>query len=61
MNRLLRARLLVAEAEELGLSVDDLVAVSAESPSRRSVPTVRKYREQIEPTFSKGTRISARS
>lgn len=56
MDRLLRARLLVAEAKALGLSVDDLVAVSASSPSRRSVPTVREYREQTEPTFSKGTR-----
>jgi integrase len=61
MDRLLRARVLVAEATELGLSVDDLVAASAPSPPQRTVPTVREYRAEIEPTFSPGTRRTYRS
>lgn len=57
MDRLLRARVLVAEAESLGVSLDDLVAAATATLSDTAdpVPTVSQYLEVIRPTFEKGT------
>jgi hypothetical protein len=55
MDRLLRARVMVAEAQALGLSLNDLVTAAASAPAtREDVPTVSEYLRRIEPTFSKG-------
>lgn len=55
MDRLLRARVLLSEAETLGLTVDDLVAASSDVPAvESSVPTVSEYLARIMPTFTKG-------
>jgi integrase/recombinase XerC len=61
MDRLLRARVLLAEAETLGVTLDDLIAVAAANPSgaarpTAAVPTVSDYLAVIRPTFTKGTR-----
>jgi hypothetical protein len=62
MDRLLRARVIVSEAQTLGLSVQDLVTAAAGAPaSREDVPTVSEYLRRIEPTFSKGTQRTYRS
>jgi hypothetical protein len=61
MDRLLRARVLLAEAETLGVTLDDLIAVAAANPAgavrpAAAVPTVSDYLAVIRPTFTKGTR-----
>lgn len=62
MDRLVRARVLVAEAAALGLTVEDLVAASSGAPSAsRSVPTVSEYLAAIVPTFTPGTLRTYRS
>jgi integrase/recombinase XerC len=62
MDRLLRARVMVAEAQALGLSLNDLVTAAASAPAtREDVPTVSEYLRRIEPTFSKGTQRTYRS
>lgn len=62
MDRLLRARVLLSEAETLGLTVDDLVAASSDVPAvESSVPTVSEYLARIMPTFTKGTLRTYRS
>jgi integrase len=62
MDRHLRARIVVAEAQTLGLSVNDLVAAAEGAPEGPSeVPTVSEYLRRIEPTFSPGTRRTYRS
>ena len=44
MDRRLRARVVVTEAQALGLSVNDLVAAAAGAPAGPSeVPTVSEY------------------
>lgn len=58
MDRLLRARVLVAEAETLGVSLEDLIAAAAAAAlpdASEAVPTVSQYLEVIRPTFGKGT------
>jgi integrase len=58
MDRLLRARVLVAEAQTLGVSLEDLAAAAAAicTDSAPAVPTVAEYLAVIRPTFPKGTR-----
>jgi integrase/recombinase XerC len=57
MDSLVRARVLLAEADALGVSVEDLVAASAGSPRTKGVdvPTVAEWVERIAPTFTEGT------
>jgi site-specific recombinase XerD len=71
MERLVRARVLLAEAEALGVTIDDLVAAasssSAFSPgggSRRAVapvPTLAEYVDTVAPSFSASTAATYRS
>jgi integrase/recombinase XerC len=62
MDRLLRARVMVAEAHALGLSVNDLVTAAVGAPAdREDVPTVSAYVRRLEPTFSAGTQRTYRS
>jgi hypothetical protein len=51
MDRILRARVLIAEAEALGVSLDDLLAAAATTLPDRSapVPTVAQYLAVIRP------------
>jgi hypothetical protein len=60
MDRL-RARVLLAEAEALGVTIDDLVAASSSSvsspgggssQSAAAVPTLAEYVETVAPSFS---------
>jgi integrase len=56
MDRLMRARVLLAEAAALGVTIEDLVAESSGSPDGPSiVPTVAEYVETVEASFSQGT------
>ena len=56
MDRLMRARVLLAEAAALGVTIEDLVAESSGSPDGPSVaPTVAEYVETVGASFSKGT------
>lgn len=46
MDRLVRARVLLAEAQALGVTIDDLVAASTYAPrSPSATPTVAEYVE----------------
>lgn len=55
MDRLVRARVLLVEAVALGVTIDDLVAVSSDTPrSLSAVPTVAEYVETVTASFSKG-------
>lgn len=60
IDRSVRARALWAEAEVLGLTIDDLVAV-ATVHEPVSGPTVAEYLDLIEPSFTDGTRATYRS
>ena len=56
MDRLMRSRVLLAEAAALGVTIEDLIAESSGSPRKLSpVPTVAQYLETVSSTFSKGT------
>ena len=56
MDRLMRARVLLAEAAALGVTIEDLIAESSGSPERVGVaPTVAEYVETVRASFSKGT------
>jgi integrase len=56
MDRLMRARVLLAEAAALGVSIEDLVAESSGSRGTLvTAPTVAQYIETVGPSFSKGT------
>ena len=56
MDRLMRARVLLAEAAALGVTIEDLVAESSGSADGPSVaPTVAEYVETVGASFSKGT------
>jgi hypothetical protein len=61
MDRLVRARVLLAEAEALGVTFDDLVAAASSSSGRgssrsaASVPTLAEYVETVAPSFSANT------
>lgn len=56
MDRLVRARVLLAEAAALGVTIEDLIAQSAGSPYSPSMaPTVAEFVETVRASFSKGT------
>lgn len=60
IDRSVRARALWAEAEALGLTIDDLVAVATvQEPA--GGPTVAEYLDLIEPSFTEGTRATYQS
>ena len=62
MDRFVRARVLLAEAEALGLTLDDLVTASTASPRLMSAaPTLAEYVETVAPSFSEGTAATYRS
>ena len=56
MDRQLRARVLVAETETLGISLHDLIAAAdaARRAAAVTVPTLSGYLDVIRPTFKKG-------
>jgi hypothetical protein len=65
-----RARVLLAEAEALGVMIDDLVAASSSSgsspgggssQSAAAVPTLVEYVETVAPSFSTNTAATYRS
>jgi integrase len=56
MDRRMLARVILAEAAALGLTIEDLVAESSGSPNGPSIaPTVAEYVETVRASFSKGT------
>ena len=57
MDRLVRARILPAEAAALGVTIDDLIAeASSDAPGTPSTgPTVAEYVDTVMASFSKGT------
>jgi hypothetical protein len=60
MDRLLRARVVLAEAETMGVSLEDLVAAASTMSASAlaaidPVPSVSEYLAVIRPTFDKGT------
>jgi integrase len=57
MDRLVRARILLAEAAALGVTIDDLIAeASSDAPGTPSTgPTVAEYVDTVMASFSKGT------
>jgi len=62
MDRLVRARVLLAEAQALGLTIDDLVAASTNAPrSPSATPTVAEYVETVVVSFSNGTAATYKS
>jgi hypothetical protein len=68
MDRLVRARALLAEAEALGVTIDDLVVAASSSSasggsyrSAASVPTLAEYVETVAPSFSANTAATYRS
>jgi len=62
MDRLVRARVLLAEATALGVTIDDLIAVASDGPRTPSTaPTVAEYLDMVGPSFSKGTAAAYRS
>jgi integrase len=64
MDRLVRARVLLAEAEALGLTIDDLVAAASSGGASRlapSAPTLAEYVETVAPSFSANTAATYRS
>jgi hypothetical protein len=61
-GRGLRARVLWAEADALGVTIGDLVAVAEEAPAGASVaPTVAEYVEVVAASLSAGTAATYRS
>lgn len=62
MDRLVRARVLLAEASALGVTIDDLIAVASDASTVVSTaPTVADYVETVAERFSKGTTATYRS
>ena len=58
----MRARVLLAEAAALGLTIDDLIAVSSNAPRSPSIsPTLAEYVETVEGSFSSGTASTYKS
>jgi hypothetical protein len=56
MDRLVRARVLLAEAAALGVTIEDLIAESSGASSYPSTaPTVAEYVDTVRASFSKGT------
>jgi integrase len=62
MDRLVRARVLLAEAEALGVTLNDLVTAAAGSSTHgSSAPTLAEYVETVAPSFTEGTAATYRS
>jgi integrase len=65
MDRLVRARVLLAEAAALGVTIDDLVTAARGAPAPvdpvAAGPMVAAYVEAVAPTFSAGTAATYRS
>ena len=63
MDRVVRARILLAEASALGVTIDDLIAeASSDAPGPPcTVPTVAEYVETIGASFAKGTAATYKS
>jgi integrase/recombinase XerC len=62
MDRLVRARILLAEAAALGVTIDDLIAESSGASSCPSTaPTVAEYVDTVRASFSKGTAATYKS
>ena len=63
MDRLVRARILLAEAAALGVTIEDLIAEASSDalgiPS--TGPTVAEYMDTVTPSFSKGTAATYKS
>lgn len=55
MDRALRAQVLMAEAAELGVTIDDLVAAAAALQVRAAPVTVAEFVATIAPMFSPNT------
>lgn len=55
MDRALRARVLMAEVTQLGVTIDDLVIAATTLRVRHAPMTVAEYLDKIAPTFSPGT------
>ena len=55
MDRTLRARVLMAEATELGVTIDDLIAAATALEVRAAPVTVAEFVATIAPTFSPNT------
>jgi hypothetical protein len=65
MDRLVRARVLLTEAEALGVTIDDLVAAASSSasgggPCRAAAPTLAEYVDTVAPSFSANTAATYR-
>jgi hypothetical protein len=52
MDRRLRARVLMAEATDLGVTIDDLIAAATALEVRSAPVTVAEFVATIAPTFS---------
>jgi hypothetical protein len=62
MDRRLRARVLLAEAQALGVTIADLIAAARDTPTAGpAVPTVAQYVDSIAKTMSAGTPATYRS
>jgi integrase len=63
MDRLVRARILLAEAAALGVTIDDLIAEasSGASGTPSTGPTVAEYVDTVTASFSKGTAATYKS
>ena len=55
MDRSLRAQVLMAEAVQLGVTIDDLLVAARTLGAQQAPTTVAEYLEAIAPTFSPGT------
>ena len=55
MDRALRAQVVMAEAHQLGVTIDDLILAAARLRARQTPLTVADYLQDIAPTFSPGT------
>lgn len=62
MDRRLRARVLWAAAQALGVTIGDLIAAARDTPTAgRAVPTLAEYVDTIGRTLSAGTAATYRS
>ncbi len=62
MDRSVRARVLMAEAEALGLTIEDLIAAAGQSTTCSVTgPTVEEYVATVAPSFSAGTAATYQS
>jgi site-specific recombinase XerC len=62
MDRMVRAHVILAEAVALGVTIEDLIAVSAcAEPLPSSAPTVAEYVNTVGASFSEGTAATYKS